>query len=179
MFEQAHLLGLTESKIEVQTRKGRSLKNNIALEPGEKERRIYDSLRRKFGDRWQERKPPCGVYNCAGHVWASRRTSIYEDNEWHVVLSDDGYRKLDPTESPLAGDLVVYRDGQVGFLHVGLILEMRELALGSQKTPWVLSKWDDASWEVIHHYRHYPWEGFSVEIEFWTDRLQAAMRKTS
>jgi hypothetical protein len=57
MFEQAHLLGMTESKIEVQTRKGRSLKNSIALEPGEKERRIYD-LPVPFARANQRHRPP-------------------------------------------------------------------------------------------------------------------------
>lgn len=173
MFEEAHLLGPTERNIVVQTRQGRSIKNSIAIEPGERERRIYERLRQPFGAGWEERKPACGVYNCAGHVWASRRTAIYEETEWHAILGDDAYRKLNDQEPPLVGDLVLYRDSQAGFLHVAMIVEMREIARGSQKIPWVLSKWSDTAGEVIHHFKHCPpWEkqGLSVEVEVWTDR---------
>ena len=175
MFEDALLLGPTERSIVVQTRQGRGIKNSIAIEPGEPERRIYDALRKPFGDRWEERKPACGVYNCAGHVWAARRTAVYENSEWQSILSDDGYRKLDAGETSLVGDVVLCRDPQVGFLHVGMIVEMREVAPGSLKVPWVLSKWSDSSGEVLHHFRHTPpWaqQGLTVELEFWTDRPQ-------
>jgi hypothetical protein len=173
VFEEAHLLGPTERSIVVQTRQARAIKNSIAIEPGERERKIYEVLRKQFGPSWEERKPACGLYNCAGQVWASRRTAIYEDSEWQTVLRDDGYRKCDDSEIPCVGDLVIYRDPQVGFLHCGLIVEMREIAGGSRRLPWVLSKWSDSSGEVIHHFRSCPpWEkqGLTVVVEFWTDR---------
>ncbi len=121
-----------------------------------------------------ERKPCCGVYNCAGHVWAGRRTSLFADAAREMILADDGYRRLGPKEGSLPGDLVIYRDPQVGFLHVGAILEMREgLGPASPKIAWVLSKWDSASGEFMHYAHHVPpWDqqGFSVVVEVWTDR---------
>ena len=119
------------------------------------------------------RKPACGVYNCAGHVWASRRTTILEDFAWNMVLADDGYRQLDQGEPPAPGDLVIYRDREHGFLHVGMIAELRQgITAESPPIPWVLSKWDSTSGEVLHHFADVPFakQGFALVIECWTDR---------
>ena len=173
MFEEVRLLGSTERQIVVQTHKGREVENHIEPEPGEQQRRKVKLLFKKYGASWLKRKPACGVYNCAGHVWASRRTSIFEDSDWDMILTDDGYRKLQTGESPWPGDLVIYRDRSSGYLHVGMILALAEgITPDSPRIPWVLSKWDSASPEVIHYFYSTPWlqQGFSVEAEYWTDR---------
>ena len=92
MFEELKLLGPTESSIVVQTRKGTPIENLVELEPGEPEGRRYQLLLQRFGQSWKERKPACGVYNCAGHVWASRRTSVLKSEAWQTILEEDGYR---------------------------------------------------------------------------------------
>ena len=71
MFEELRLLGSTEKSIVVQTRKGTPIDNLVEIEPGEAEGRRYRLLLEKYGRHWEERKPATGVYNCAGHVWAS------------------------------------------------------------------------------------------------------------
>lgn len=127
MFEELKLLGPTERSIVVQTRKGTPIENVIETEPGEPERRRYQLLLKRFGQNWRERKPAVGVYNCAGHIWASRRTSILADDAWRTILKEDGYRRLPDTEMPVVGDLVVYRDAtNQCFNHVGAILEVCE-----------------------------------------------------
>jgi hypothetical protein len=171
MFEELRLLGPTERNIVVQTRKGTSIENVIEAEPGEPEQRRYQLLLKRIGQNWRERKPAAGVYNCAGHVWASRRTSILADDAWRTILQEDGYRRLSDTESPVAGDLVIYRDStNQSFNHVGAILELCEgVALGSPRVPRVLSKWNSTSGEVIHLSRDVPYDLQSVTIEYWTD----------
>lgn len=141
MFEEAQLLGPTERSIVVQTGRGREVKNLIELEPGERERKRYERLFQVHGQFWVQRKPPTGVYNCAGHVWASRRTTILDEDAWFMILEDDGYRRLEANEPPIPGDLVLYRDPQVGLLHVGMIVSTeRGLTDQSPRIPWVIEQ---------------------------------------
>jgi hypothetical protein len=174
MFEEFKLLGTTERSIVVQTRKGTPIDNLVEIEPGELELRRYQLFLRKFGQNWKERKPAVGVYNCAGHVWASRRTSILADDVWQIILREDGYRSLSGTELPVAGDLVLYVDGDNGkYLHVGMILELVDgVTRESRKIPKVLSKLNSAFGEVVHNERDVPYDkqGISAKIEYWTDR---------
>jgi hypothetical protein len=175
MFGGAQLLGSTERRIVLQTHRGREVENLIEVEPGEPERRKYQLLLRKYGRNWRQRKPATGVYNCAGLVWASRRTAILADDAWAIILADDGYRKLGPREAPLPGDLVIYRDSdsKIGFLHVGMILTLEPgIAPSSPLIPLVLSKWDSTSGEVVHLCHDVPFDPrvFSLVTEFWTDR---------
>ena len=173
MFEELKLFGPTERSIVVQTRKGNSIDNLVEIEPGEMERRKYRLLSQLFGQNWIERKPATGVYNCAGHVWASRRTSILPGQAWRTILHEDGYRRLSEMEVPVAGDLVLYTDEKEEYLHVGMILEMHEgISPQSPKIPWVLSKWNSTSGEVMHfsHDVPYPKQGITATIEYWTDR---------
>jgi hypothetical protein len=175
MFEEVKLFGSPEQRIVVQTRKGRDVKNVIEPEPGFQQRQIYQRLLEKYGRQWHPRRPATGGYNCAGHVWASRRTGIFDPSDWRLILDDDGYRRLAPDEQPQPGDLVLYVDNvNAEILHVGMILEMRQgVTPDSPRLPWVLSKWDAKSGEVMHFVRDLPpWEdqGFSVIIQYWTDR---------
>ena len=118
------------------------------------------------------RKPACGVYNCAGLAWASRRTAIYDDVDWDLIFAEDGYRKLSAGENPFLGDLVVYREKDIGYLHVGVIVEC-ESRVGGLLIPRVLSKWDDASGEYIHWFNDAPFyheKDYVVQLEYWSDR---------
>jgi hypothetical protein len=176
MFESALLLGTTERSIVVQTHRGRDIQNSIEPPVGDAERRKYERLLQQFGQNWVRRKPATGVYNCAGHVWASRRTSIFEESEYEAILKDDGYRQLEEGERPLVGDLVLYRDqdARIGFLHVGIIVELRPgITAESPRIPWVLSKWDSASGEVLHQLTdagHFYRAPFAPVAEYWTER---------
>jgi hypothetical protein len=174
MFEELRLLGSTERSIVVQTRKGTPISNVIELEPGAMEQRRYRLLLEQFGPNWIERRPSAGIYNCAGHVWASRRTSILKLEAWHSILSEDGYRIVSQAEMPVAGDLVLYADENGGeYLHVGVILEVREgISPASSPIPWVLSKWNSTSGEVMHFAHDVPYarQGIPTRIQYWTDR---------
>jgi hypothetical protein len=174
MFEELKLLGSTERSIVVETRKGTRIENLLELEPGDMERRRYQLLLDRCGQNWRERKPATGAYNCAGHVWASRRTSILKPVCWQTILEEDGYRSLQDAETPVTGDLVLYADEEAGeYLHVGMIMEMREgISRDAPKIPWVLSKWNSTSGEVMHHVHDVPYghQGITFKTDYWTDR---------
>jgi hypothetical protein len=179
MLEELKLLGPTERSIVVQTRKGTPVENLIELEPGEPECRRYRLLLQRFGQNWKERKPACGVYNCAGHVWASRRTSILADEAWRIILREDGYRLLLDTETPIPGDLALYADEPGELLHVGMILEVQKgFDDESPRMAWVLSKWNSTSGEVMHFAHDVPYgkQGIPFKIQYWTDRPAGSER---
>ncbi len=144
----------------------------VEVDPGERELRLYQLLLQRFGQNWAERKPAAGVYNCAGHVWASRRTSILADNAWRTILDEDGYRCLSDREEPMVGDLVLYADiDRRTYNHVGMILEMcAGVATDRPRIPRILSKWNSTSGEVIHFCHDVPYDSQSTKIEYWTDR---------
>ncbi|MBN1591187.1 MAG: hypothetical protein JW888_16865 [Pirellulales bacterium] len=135
-------------------------------------------LLEKYGKNWTRRKPAVGGYNCAGHVWASRRTAILETEHWKTILRDDGYRRLAGTEEPHVGDLILYVDkaddkADDDYLHVAQIVELREgVTATSPQVPWVLSKWDSTSGEAIHNAYDVPYgrQEFTIDREYWTDR---------
>ena len=110
MFEEIHLAGPQTRGIALQTHLGTAIENEIAVHPVpehavEKFRRL-----REQHPEWIDRKPATGIYNCFGHVWACRRTAVYDKFDEAVlqVRADDGYRLVDwnSGETPLLGDIV-------------------------------------------------------------------------
>ncbi len=170
MFEEVLLGGGGERRLALETRLGRPIANFIERKPGDRERRVYDLQRKKFGGNWINRKPACGGYNCFGMVFASRRTAVLDaedaDAQIDDILGDDGYRPITEAEA-VVGDLVLYKDKSIGLLHAARITRRGDL-----KVLFALSKWDSTSGEDEHHIRHHCWTdaGFEVELQFWTDR---------
>ena len=174
MIDKLKLLGATERSIIVETRKGTKITNLIEVEPGFQQHQFYRALLKKYEGKWDQRKPATGVYNCAGHVWASRRTALLNPDEWRIILKEDDYRLLVEPEVPVPDDLAVYVDEENGeILHVGRILQMEEgVAPGARRIPRVVSKWNSTSGEVVHLVYDVPYgsQGFSFRVEYWTDR---------
>lgn len=176
MFQLLKLGGTPESGIALATRGGTPIPNcqapNISSASIRKFRRLLQNH-----NLWHERKPPCGLYNCFGHVWASRRTAIYEQTAVELIFREDRYRPLRSNESPECGDVVLYCcSGQHrSILHVGLVCELRRLISANMQVglpiPWVLSKWDDSSGEVLHQFNDIPWKQNEVTIAFLTERV--------
>lgn len=168
MFEEEILLGDTEDSIQLETRQKSPIKNVIAPEPGAEGERKYARIGELYGQYWRNRKPACGVYNCYGMVFASRRTAIFDDDQIPMVLEEDGYRRVGDERWVRPGDLVFYRlSAPDMLLHVAVILR-RDDTLG---TLFALSKWNSIAGEDEHNIRHHcwtKWEG--VELDFWTDR---------
>ena len=170
MLEMARLVGTPPEGIILQTRAGHDVANSQSCEPDAMIRARYDLLRRKHFA-WVSRKPACGVYNCFGLVWASRRTAIYEEESISQIIEEDGYRQLRTDEQPQPGDVVLYLhlSGEIrDTLHAAIILKLEQRGLG--RVPLVLSKWNDVFGEDIHEIRDVPTSFGNCAIEFRTDR---------
>jgi hypothetical protein len=170
MFELERLRSSGDQGIALQTRTGRDITNSLGVDLSEPHFRRYEALLRNHGRNWQERRAPSGGYNCAGHVWASRRACIYEDEDWRMILAEDGFRV---TREPAPDDLIMYIERDQGILHIGRVIELKAgLIEESRRIPWVVSKWSDVSGEVFHFEHDHPFHefGFIVSIEYWTDR---------
>lgn len=166
MFEEQLLADIGERGIALETRKGTPIENVQEPAVDERGRRIYELIRKKFGQRWFNRKEACGGYNCYGMVFACRRTSILNDKQIPDILKDDGYREIQ-ADQVVVGDLVFYRDRRLGLLHVARITRRDDM-----KALHALSKWNSICGEDEHNIRNDLWseQGFDVELEFRTDR---------
>ena len=95
------------------------------------------------------------VYNCLGMVFASRRTWVEGHSDEHterviqMIISDDEYRRLSHDEEPMIGDLVLYRDTDESFTHIGIIAQVRTNLAAATFDIEVLSKWG-AHGEYFH-----------------------------
>lgn len=170
MFGDIKILGGPPRSLRLQTRQGSDIPNEVAPLPEARHFRVFRDLLQSFGH-WEFRCDPVGIYNCAGHVWASRRTSIYDEAAYRLIISDDGYRKV-PEADVQPGDIAVYfdEDGREIY-HVGMVVMLRELLIGSSiKEPWVLSKLNDALGEVVHAASDFRLPNFSPKLEFLTER---------
>jgi len=90
------------------------------------------------------RTAPSGVYNCHGLTFASRRTSLEESAQIPVILDDDKYVEIGPSEV-LAGDVIVYYDSDGEPNHSGIVVGVK----GELKLPIICSKWGSAG-EFVH-----------------------------
>ena len=168
MFEEEILVGETERRIRLQTHKGSDIANVIEPEPGERERRVYALIRAKHPD-WRQRKPACGVYNCFGMVFASRRTSILEPDQIIKILTDDGYGEIDKDHAGI-GDLALYWDRQRGeCVHAAVIL--RRKSIGTTPVLFALSKWNSACGEDVHRDNDHCYRNVGdIVLRYFTDR---------
>jgi hypothetical protein len=191
VFEDLLLRGPPPRRIGLQTRDNWDIPNEIGADPTDADVRKFTLMLQRFAGRWEPRKPPTGGYNCAGHVFANRRTAIFGGDGGppfeeivSEVLRRDGYRRLGPvtTDPAHVGDIVLYWMPDVStptLLHVGLVCELRKM-IGVGDTagvPHVLSKWDGGSGECLHHYRHVPYDDGDYTVEFWTDRPPVGGRR--
>lgn len=169
MFEKAKLLGDTRRRIPLGTRLGNQIPNEVGPSSSPSDLTRWNALLRKYPVRWKERKPPDGTYNCAGHVWGARRTTITSEQAVQQILREDSYRKIDMGKSAV-GDFVLFFDvDPIAFLHVGRIIEIQE-GDGIVRTPMLLSKMNWGG-EVVHSAYDHPYgRDFHVTLECWTDR---------
>lgn len=167
MFDSLKLLRTGPATLALQTRKGQNVANEVALPPEPHQIRKYEILRAKR-PQWRHRRGSCGTYNCFGHVFAARRTAIYEDKEVDKILADDGYKRVTHATAHV-GDVAVYRNRH-GFAHAAQVIEIGPAAPGTQLRPiWALSKWDDGCGEDSHLLHDVP-VAYDGDIEIWTDR---------
>lgn len=176
MFELQRLAGPNRRPIALATRLGNTIDNTVGAPVTAQAVRRYDELvdkLKRHGSRIELRRAPAGEYNCYGHVWASRRTAIYDDHGDAIVKmirEDDGYRI---TTKPQPDDIAVYADRHRGVVHVARVVQLCEgVTADSPKIPRVVSKWCDWGGETAHDVRAFPLidDSASVSVEYWTDR---------
>ena len=168
MFELVNVLGSPSRTIRLDTRLGTSVANAQSCSPDSRTESIFNHIVSKHSQ-WVKRKKSCGTYNCFGHVWASRRTCIYESGEINKILSEDGYRNIDENVAT-RGDVALYlTEDNKTIWHAGII-EPRQMVNTNVTVLWVLSKLNDIMGEVFHQINdvHAP---FPYEIQIWTDRV--------
>jgi len=109
------------------------------------------------------------MYNCAGMVFACRRTCVSKMQDVDTVLVDDGYHVVSNQRDVDVGDLVVYRRGSAP-KHVGIVYEKAALLdVGQEPFAFrVLSQWGEDG-EFLHKLSDVP-ALFGDRIEFWSDR---------
>jgi hypothetical protein len=174
VFEDVRLALPGPRRISLHTHLGNEIENEIAVHPVPQH--AIDKFNRIAGQhpRWIHRKPPTGIYNCFGHVWASRRTAVYEKFDEAVlkVREDDGYRTVDwERETPAVGDIACYWESVNPYRdcsHVGLVVSVQPQGKELPPVIWILSKWDDTTGEVVHEASDHIFKG--VRVEYWTDR---------
>jgi hypothetical protein len=143
--------------------------------PPEHTRNLYRLYVQKYGGNWRERKPATGIYNCAGLVWACRRTTILDPQDWQLIIGDDRYRWLGRDELPCPGDIAVYVDRSANdeILHVGRVFTLSEgITNDARPIAWIISKWNSTSGESMHQAHDVPYahQGFDIGIRYCTDR---------
>ena len=150
-----------DSGIPLATRKGTSIPN----EQGKSHQpRLLDLFVEKYRRELPSAVPQVidATYNCAGLVFACRRTGVRpQDMRW--ILEEDEYQLLGSDEQPNIGDIVLYaHSGEL--THAGIIFEYK-MTPDSAETR-VLSKWGWAGAEYLHDLNRVPVE-YGEPVEFW------------
>ncbi len=174
MFEIVRFAGSQRRSIVFQTHTGTGLEIYISPEVTVQSANFY-AAKRKGRQSWIQRKPATGVYNCAGMVWASRRTTLPDPSDWRKILQEDKYRPVGGDELAHVGDIVVYiRKGHTEVLHVAIVFRIDKL---DERDPHsgvcirALSKWDNQSGEDSHALDDVVLNGGEEYVrEIWTDR---------
>jgi len=107
-------------------------------------------------------------YNCAGMVFANRRTTI-DSLDTGMILEDDEYRNIHSRDQVEVGDVVVYKDDRGEVSHVGLVSNIGVDIRTAQIEINVLSQFG-ADGEYIHPISDVE-HVFGSRIEFWSDRV--------
>ena len=174
MFEIVGFAASSRKSIRLDTRQGNHVDNEQSLPPDQQTVTLFDRVVDQH-THWVVRKECCGIYNCFGHVWASRRTCIYDEEEVRKILHEDGYREIN-LDLADRGDIALYlwKDSDT-IWHAGVI-EPRAIQTnikGDARTvPWVISKLNDTMGEVFHPINdiHTP-SRLEFDVSIWTDRI--------
>lgn len=127
----------------------------------------------RFRSLYTQIRPPIAGYNCAGQVFAGRRTTILDLGLIHRILDEDGFSDV---TSLMAGDVVVYSDDD-GPMHAARVARLDEQSVGLLETggptvtfTLVHSKFDDMSGEYEHRVDDQRWARWHVAWQAYRDR---------
>jgi len=82
-------------------------------------------------------------------TWVEGYNGEHTERVVRTILDDDGYRLLRGAEPPVIGDLVLYRDSDGAFTHIGMIVQVSTDLAAARFNLRVLSKWGQHG-EYIH-----------------------------
>ena len=176
MFEVVDFTASSRKSIRLDTRQGNHVDNEQSPAPDQYAVTKFDEIVDQH-PYWTTRKECCGTYNCFGHIWASRRTSIYDVADVWRILHEDGYTEIDVKVAD-RGDVALYLWKNSNTIWHAGVIEPRVIATGSsldgQTVPWVLSKLNDTMGEIFHPIDdvHVPF-GFEFDVRIWTDRISS------
>lgn len=109
------------------------------------------------------------TYNCAGLVFATRRTGI-EMVHLPLIMTEDGYKKvLKPSEVRVC-DIVIYRkepDGPIR--HIGIVVELAFDIENATPRFQIVSQWG-YNGEYLHEESEVPTVHYGSHREYWTER---------
>jgi hypothetical protein len=118
-----------------------------------------NNLRQQYRDAKHRPTLPCSTYNCHGLTFASRRTGISDSAVLQIILTDDGYERIDDRRALTPGDVALYRNPTNNdFEHSGVVVD------ADPRDPLrlrILSKWGSAH-EVIHAIGDCPYDASRV-----------------
>lgn len=100
------------------------------------------------------------IFNCHGLTFASRRTSIHDEEDVRRILQEDDYVEV-ALSDVLPGDIVVYYGPRNSIPHTGVVISMPQQA--DFGVPWVVSKWG--------HFREFMHRANQVPSEWAYERL--------
>lgn len=171
MFDLVRFARSRPTGIGLATRAGNHIDNAQAPPPTDQVVAVFDRILQQHGA-WIRRKGCCGTYNCFGHVWASRRTCIFDSEDVWRILREDEYRRIEPEHAD-RGDVAIYlHKDSTTIWHAGVI-EPRQLYGAENPVPWVLSKLNEATGEVLHPVGDVH-AAFEYDTQIWTDRCQGS-----
>jgi hypothetical protein len=133
-----------------------------------------------FRAKYAVRRPPVAGYNCFGHIFALRRTALYDfdTSVLETILDEDGYGEV---HEAAVGDVVVYFDTKLQPFHAGRVVRFDRLFVGlaSNEVAIVLSKFDDVSGEYEHKIDEDVWPGWVSERRLYRPWQLMPKRRTS
>jgi len=136
-----------------------TLIENETGDPGVKPAGLRANREEFFRGNWTTHLEPTYGYNCVGHVFASRRTSVHDVSEIDTFLREDGYAKVD-SDDVRVGDVAAYSDAS-GPSHVAPVFAIEKIVVlsagQSSEVAKVLSKFDDVSGEYEHSLDDLKW----------------------
>ncbi len=118
-------------------------------------------FRKEFPDALPRTTEPTSIYNCHGFVFAAGRTGIDSSRDVRMILSDDGYVKMEPDRA-LPGDVVLYVSPTGDVEHSAVLVQTADQTI--TRFPYVVSKWGNFT-EYVHAISNCPYD--ATHIEYW------------
>ncbi len=152
------LLQMPQQSLIIQTRAGNAIANEASpkMMPQEIEQQMrFQQGKFPEGNQLFKRKNATGFYNCHALTFLSRRAWMGEEKAVALVLKDDNYFNVSPSDV-LPGDVILYHYDNGEVEHSGVVVSSPKAENEIVPMPWILSKWGHGG-EFIHRYNYCPY----------------------